>query len=113
MVEVVAARLTHCFGRMAAHQSDSFQRPLQNAMRLVKVAIQLDTGNKHKVQTFESLTLLVWYRYDQKPITVRETDVIYLLMDLENRNVSLILQDPADYVPIFIQYFFPVKVNKH
>ncbi|XP_073709780.1 VPS9 domain-containing protein 1 isoform X1 [Misgurnus anguillicaudatus] len=33
---------------MAAPQSDSFQRPLQNAMRLVKVAIQLDTGNKHK-----------------------------------------------------------------
>ncbi|KAI7802531.1 VPS9 domain-containing protein 1 isoform X2 [Triplophysa rosa] len=33
---------------MAAHPSDSFQRPLQNAMRLVKVAIQLDTGNRHK-----------------------------------------------------------------
>ncbi|XP_042600207.1 VPS9 domain-containing protein 1-like isoform X2 [Cyprinus carpio] len=33
---------------MAAPVSDSNQRPLQNAMRLVKVAIQLDTGNRHK-----------------------------------------------------------------
>ncbi|XP_026143081.1 VPS9 domain-containing protein 1-like isoform X1 [Carassius auratus] len=33
---------------MAAPVSDSSQRPLQNAMRLVKVAIQLDTGNRHK-----------------------------------------------------------------
>ncbi|XP_067246269.1 VPS9 domain-containing protein 1 isoform X2 [Chanodichthys erythropterus] len=33
---------------MAAPLSDSSQRPLQNAMRLVKVAIQLDTGNRHK-----------------------------------------------------------------
>ena len=29
---------------------DSGQRPLQNAMRLVRVAIQLDTGNRHKVE---------------------------------------------------------------
>ncbi|XP_039506416.1 VPS9 domain-containing protein 1-like [Pimephales promelas] len=33
---------------MAAPLSDSNQRPLQNAMKLVKVAIQLDTSNKHK-----------------------------------------------------------------
>uniref|UniRef100_A0A9J7Y5I6 VPS9 domain containing 1 n=1 Tax=Cyprinus carpio carpio TaxID=630221 RepID=A0A9J7Y5I6_CYPCA len=33
---------------MAASVSDSTQRPLQNAMKLVKVAIQLDTGNRHK-----------------------------------------------------------------
>ncbi|XP_052387657.1 VPS9 domain-containing protein 1-like [Carassius gibelio] len=33
---------------MASPESDSSQRPLQNAMRLVKVAIQLDTGNRHK-----------------------------------------------------------------
>ncbi|XP_021323317.1 VPS9 domain-containing protein 1 isoform X3 [Danio rerio] len=33
---------------MAAPLGDSSLRPLQNAMRLVKVAIQLDTGNKHK-----------------------------------------------------------------
>lgn len=33
------------------------QRPLQNAMRLVKVAIQLDTGNRHKVDMFKSLNL--------------------------------------------------------
>ncbi|KAA0715099.1 VPS9 domain-containing protein 1 5-day ovary-specific transcript 1 protein [Triplophysa tibetana] len=33
---------------MAAHPSNSFQRPLQNAMRIVKVAIQLDTGSRHK-----------------------------------------------------------------
>uniref|UniRef100_A0A673M4A9 Uncharacterized protein n=1 Tax=Sinocyclocheilus rhinocerous TaxID=307959 RepID=A0A673M4A9_9TELE len=38
---------------MAAPVSDSNQRPLQNAMRLVKVAIQLDTGNRHKVQMFK------------------------------------------------------------
>uniref|UniRef100_A0A671NX57 Uncharacterized protein n=1 Tax=Sinocyclocheilus anshuiensis TaxID=1608454 RepID=A0A671NX57_9TELE len=42
---------------MAAPVSDSNQRPLQNAMRLVKVAIQLDTGNRHKVQMFKSLNL--------------------------------------------------------
>ncbi|XP_016125737.1 VPS9 domain-containing protein 1-like [Sinocyclocheilus grahami] len=33
---------------MAASVSDSSQRPLQNAMKLVKLAIQLDTGNRHK-----------------------------------------------------------------
>lgn len=33
---------------MAAPANDSSLRPLQNAMRLVKVAIQLDTGNRHK-----------------------------------------------------------------
>ncbi|XP_027017714.2 VPS9 domain-containing protein 1 isoform X2 [Tachysurus fulvidraco] len=33
---------------MASAASDISQRPLQNAMRLVKVAIQLDSGNKHK-----------------------------------------------------------------
>lgn len=33
---------------MAAPLGDSSLRPLQNAMRLVKVAIQLDTGNKHE-----------------------------------------------------------------
>ncbi|XP_077049632.1 VPS9 domain-containing protein 1 [Siphateles boraxobius] len=33
---------------MAALLSDSNQRPLQNAMKLVKVAIQLDTTNRHK-----------------------------------------------------------------
>uniref|UniRef100_A0A673M7W9 Uncharacterized protein n=1 Tax=Sinocyclocheilus rhinocerous TaxID=307959 RepID=A0A673M7W9_9TELE len=42
---------------MAAPVSDSSQRPLQNAMRLVKLAIQLDTGNRHKVQMFKSLNL--------------------------------------------------------
>lgn len=46
-----------CFGRMAAPVSDNTQRPLQNAMRLVKVAIQLDTGNRHKVLMFKSLDL--------------------------------------------------------
>jgi len=39
---------------MAAPLSDSNQRPLQNAMKLVKVAIQLDTSNKHKVDMFIS-----------------------------------------------------------
>lgn len=34
---------------MACPVSDISQRPLQNAMRLVKVAIQLDSGNRHKV----------------------------------------------------------------
>lgn len=29
--------------------NDISHRPLQNAMRLVKVAIQLDSGNRHKV----------------------------------------------------------------
>ncbi|XP_046720609.1 VPS9 domain-containing protein 1 isoform X3 [Silurus meridionalis] len=33
---------------MACAANDIIQRPLQNAMRLVKVAIQLDSGNKHK-----------------------------------------------------------------
>ncbi|KAL1256996.1 hypothetical protein QQF64_012541 [Cirrhinus molitorella] len=50
-LEIVAGSLTDsrdCFGRMAAPVSDSNQRPLQNAMRFVKVAIQLDTGNRHK-----------------------------------------------------------------
>lgn len=46
-----------CFGRMAAPLSDSNQRPLQNAMKLVKVAIQLDTSNRHKVDMFKSLNL--------------------------------------------------------
>lgn len=57
-LDVVAAELVHCFGRMAAHPSISFQRPLQNAMRIVKVAIQLDTGSRHKVQPFELYTYL-------------------------------------------------------
>lgn len=34
---------------MACPAHDISQRPLQNAMRLVKVAIQLDSGNRHKV----------------------------------------------------------------
>lgn len=34
---------------MACPANDISQRPLQNAMRLVKVAIQLDSGNRHKV----------------------------------------------------------------
>lgn len=34
---------------MACPASDISQKPLQNAMRLVKVAIQLDSGNRHKV----------------------------------------------------------------
>ncbi|KAM9481090.1 VPS9 domain-containing protein 1 isoform 2-T3 [Clarias gariepinus] len=33
---------------MACPAHDISQRPLQNAMRLVKVAIQLDSGNRHK-----------------------------------------------------------------
>ncbi|KAG7333349.1 hypothetical protein KOW79_003484 [Hemibagrus wyckioides] len=33
---------------MACPASDISQKPLQNAMRLVKVAIQLDSGNRHK-----------------------------------------------------------------
>ncbi|KAB5574797.1 hypothetical protein PHYPO_G00213280 [Pangasianodon hypophthalmus] len=33
---------------MACPVNDISQRPLQNAMRLVKVAIQLDSGNRHK-----------------------------------------------------------------
>uniref|UniRef100_A0A8C2L2P7 Uncharacterized protein n=1 Tax=Cyprinus carpio TaxID=7962 RepID=A0A8C2L2P7_CYPCA len=41
---------------MAASVSDSTQRPLQNAMKLVKVAIQLDTGNRHK-RTFKGRDL--------------------------------------------------------
>lgn len=34
---------------MACPASEINQKPLQNAMRLVKVAIQLDSGNRHKV----------------------------------------------------------------
>ncbi|XP_030646505.1 VPS9 domain-containing protein 1 [Chanos chanos] len=33
---------------MAAPATENNQRPFQNAMRLVKVAIQLDSGNRHK-----------------------------------------------------------------
>uniref|UniRef100_A0A9J8CE23 VPS9 domain containing 1 n=1 Tax=Cyprinus carpio carpio TaxID=630221 RepID=A0A9J8CE23_CYPCA len=48
ITSLVVADSRDCFGRMAASVSDSTQRPLQNAMKLVKVAIQLDTGNRHK-----------------------------------------------------------------
>lgn len=34
---------------MAASGSDSGVKPLQNAMKMAKVAIQLDAGNRHKV----------------------------------------------------------------
>uniref|UniRef100_A0A672ZLG1 Uncharacterized protein n=1 Tax=Sphaeramia orbicularis TaxID=375764 RepID=A0A672ZLG1_9TELE len=30
--------------------ADSGVKPLQNAMKMAKVAIQLDAGNKHKVR---------------------------------------------------------------
>lgn len=57
ITSLVVADSRDCFGRMAASVSDSTQRPLQNAMKLVKVAIQLDTGNRHKVHMFKSLNL--------------------------------------------------------
>lgn len=47
---------------MACPVSDISQRPLQNAMRLVKVAIQLDSGNRHKVSKNAGNMLLLKIR---------------------------------------------------
>lgn len=37
---------------LAMAAADSGAKPLQNAMKMAKVAIQLDGGNKHKVVSY-------------------------------------------------------------
>lgn len=37
--------------------ADSGAKPLQNAMKMAKVAIQLDGGNKHKVMSYTAWLL--------------------------------------------------------
>uniref|UniRef100_A0A8C2BAN0 VPS9 domain containing 1 n=1 Tax=Cyprinus carpio TaxID=7962 RepID=A0A8C2BAN0_CYPCA len=80
---------------MAASVSDSTQRPLQNAMKLVKVAIQLDTGNRHKEAYCEYLRSI---SYISHALLEDATSKLYLslhktLLSVETPNAAALVSE--------------------
>ncbi|XP_066541669.1 VPS9 domain-containing protein 1 isoform X2 [Hoplias malabaricus] len=68
---------------MASSFNHSTQRPLQTAMRLVKVAIQLDTGNRHKEAYCEYLRSVNYISHALLQDAAHKTEAEMEAMEME------------------------------